>query len=79
MKKLNYMVLAMALASHSFAASVDFYDEQQNNPSATGIRLRINNDSNVPINNAKLRYYFHRTSLPYVVDGYYIPNATLEP
>jgi len=77
MKKLNCMVLAMALASHSFAVSVDFYDEQQNNPSATGIRLRINNDSNVPINNAKLRYYFHRTSLPYVVDGYYIPNATL--
>ena len=77
MKKLNSMVLAIALASQSFAVSVDFYDEQQNNPSATGIRLRINNDSNVPINNAKLRYYFHRTSLPYVVDGYYIPNATL--
>lgn len=77
MKKLNSMVLAIALASQSFAVSVDFYDEQQNNPSATGIRLRINNDSNVPINNAKLRYYFHRTSQPYVVDGYYIPNTTL--
>ena len=77
MKYLNGMVLAMALASHSFAVSVDFYDEQQNNPSATGIRLRINNDSSAPITNAKLRYYFHRTSLPYVVDGYYIPNATL--
>lgn len=77
MKYLNGMVLAMALASHSFAVSVDFYDEQQNNPSAIGIRLRINNDSSAPITNAKLRYYFHRTSLPYVVDGYYIPNATL--
>ena len=77
MKYLNGMVLAMALASHSFAVSVDFYDEQQNNPSATGIRLRINNDSSAPITNAKLRYYYHRTSLPYVVDGYYIPNATL--
>jgi hypothetical protein len=77
MKYLNGMVLAMALASPSFAVSVDFYDEQQNNPSATGIRLRINNDSSAPITNAKLRYYYHRTSLPYVVDGYYIPNATL--
>ena len=77
MKNLNIMALAIALASHSFAVSVDFYDEQQNNPSATGIRLRINNDSDAPITNAKLRYYFHRPSLPYSVNGYYLANATV--
>lgn len=70
-------MLAIALASQVFAVSVDFYDEQQNNSSATGIRLRINNDSNVPINDAKLRYYFHRTSLPDSVDAYYVPYATV--
>lgn len=70
-------MLAIALASQVFAVSVDFYDEQQNNSSATGIRLRINNDSNAPINDAKLRYYFHRTSLPDSVDAYYVPYATV--
>lgn len=70
-------MLAIALASQAFAVSVDFYDEQQNNPSATGIRLRINNDSNAPITNAKLRYYYHRTSLPDSVDAYYVPYATV--
>ena len=75
--KKNSLMLAIALASQVFAVSVDFYDEQQNNSSATGIRLRINNDSNVPINDAKLRYYFHRTSLPDSVDAYYVPYATV--
>ena len=70
-------MLAIVLASQAFAVSVDFYDEQQNNPSATGVRLRINNDSNSPINNAKLRYYFHKSSQPYAVDGYYLANATM--
>lgn len=70
-------MLAALLASQAFAVSVDFYDEQQNNPSATGIRLRINNDSNSPISNAKLRYYFHKSSQPYAVDGYYLANAAM--
>ena len=63
--------------NQALAVSVDFFDEQQNNSSTTGIRLRINNDSNSPINNAKLRYYFHKGSLPYVVDSYYLANASL--
>lgn len=70
-------MLAALLASQAFAVSVDFYDEQQNNPSATGIRLRINNDSNSPISNAKLRYYFHKSSQPYAVDGCYLANAAM--
>ena len=70
-------MLAIVLASQAFAVSVEFYDEQQNNPSATGVRLRINNDSNSPINNAKLRYYFHKSSQPYAVDGYYLADATM--
>lgn len=69
--------LAAILAGQAFAVSVDFYDEQQNNPSATGIRLRINNDTKSPISNAKVRYYFCKSSLPYAVDGYYLPNATM--
>lgn len=71
------LILATFLASQAFAISVDFYDEQQNNASATGIRLRINNDSNTPINNAKLRYYFHKSSQSYAVDGYYLANAAM--
>jgi hypothetical protein len=70
-------MFAIVLASQAFAVSVEFYDEQQNNPSATGVRLRINNDSNSPINNAKLRYYFHKSSQPYAVDGYYLADATM--
>ena len=77
MKKWYGLMLAALLASQAFAVSVDFYDEQQNNPSATGIRLRINNDSNSPISNAKLRYYFHKSSQPYAVDGYYLANAAM--
>lgn len=68
-------MLAIVLASQAFAVSVEFYDEQQNNPSTTGVRLRINNDSNSPINNAKLRYYFHKSSQPYAVDGYYLADV----
>lgn len=77
MKKQYGLMLAALLASQAFAVSVDFYDEQQNNPSATGIRLRINNDSNSPISNAKLRYYFHKSSQPYAVDGCYLANAAM--
>ena len=76
--KLNGIMLAMVLAGQVHAISVDFYDEQQNNSSMTGIRLRINNDSNAPIANAKVRYYFHRSSsAPYAVDSYYIAGATM--
>ena len=76
-RKKTVFVFAALLAVQAFAVSVDFYDEQQNNPSATGIRLRINNDSNYPISNAKLRYYFHKSSQPYAVDGYYLANAAM--
>lgn len=76
--KLNGVMLAMVLAGQVHAISVDFYDEQQNNSSTTGIRLRINNDSNAPIANAKVRYYFHKSSsAPYAVDSYYIAGATM--
>lgn len=75
--KIKSIVLALVMVSQIFAISVDFYDEQQNNPDITGIRIRINNDSGSPINNAKLRYYFHRTESPYVVEEYYLSNATV--
>ena len=52
------IVLALVMVSQIFAISVDFYDEQQNNPDITGIRIRINNDSGSPINKAKLQYSF---------------------
>lgn len=38
--------------------------------------IKINNDSNAPINNAKLRYYFHKDSRSYAVDAYYLAGAT---
>ena len=65
------------MTSQVAAISVDFYDEQQNNSSTIGVRIRINNDTNVPITNAKIRYYFHRTSASYVIDDYYLAGATL--
>lgn len=70
-------ILAFAIVSQAFAISIDFYDEQQNNSAIAGIRIRINNDTNAPITNAKLRYYFHRSSSPYRVDGYYLAGATM--
>ena len=73
----NSFALAIALVCQAFATSVEFYDEQQNNPSIMGIRLRIFNDSNAPINNAKLRYYFHRGSEPDTLECYYLAGATV--
>ena len=58
--KIKSIVLALVMVSKIFAISVDFYDEQQNNPDITGIRIRINNDSGSPINKAKLQYSFCR-------------------
>ena len=66
------------MTSQAFAVSVDFYDEQQNNPSITGIKLRINNDSSSPIRDAKLRYYFHKSSSVYAVDGHYLAGASIQ-
>lgn len=65
------------MAYNVFAVSVDFYDEQQNNGSIVGMRIRVNNDSGAPITDAKLRYYFHRSSSQYAVDGYYLAGATM--
>lgn len=65
------------MAYNVFAVSVDFYDEQQNNGSAVGMRIRVNNDSGAPITDAKLRYYFRRSSSQYAVDGYYLAGATM--
>ena len=65
------------MTSQAFAVSVDFYDEQQNNPSITGIKLRINNDSSSPIRDAKLRYYFHKPSSAYAVDEHYLAGASI--
>lgn len=70
-------MLAILLASQAFAVSVDFYDEQQNNPSVTGVKLRINNDSGSPIRDAKLRYYFHKPSSAYAVDEHYLAGASI--
>lgn len=70
-------IFALALVNQSFALSVDFRDEQLNNGSVVGIRIRINNDTNLPITNAKLRYYFHRSSAPYKVECYYLAGATM--
>ena len=77
MKK-NSFLFAFLLTSQAFAVSVDFYDEQQNNPSITGIKLRINNDSSSPIRDAKLRYYFHKSSSVYAVDGHYLAGASIQ-
>ena len=74
----NSLLLAFLLTSQAFAVSVDFYDEQQNNPSITGIKLRINNDSSSPIRDAKLRYYFHKSSSVYAVDGHYLAGASIQ-
>ena len=74
----NSLLLAFLLTSLAFAVSVDFYDEQQNNPSITGIKLRINNDSSSPIRDAKLRYYFHKSSSVYAVDGHYLAGASIQ-
>ena len=73
----NSLLLAFLLTSQAFAVSVDFYDEQQNNPSITGIKLRINNDSSSPIRDAKLRYYFHQPSSAYAVDEHYLAGASI--
>ena len=70
-------MFAILLASQAFAVSVDFYDEQLNNTSITGVKLRINNDSGSPIKDAKLRYYFHKPSSLYAVDGHYLANASV--
>ena len=77
MKTLCGILLVFVVTKLSFAVSVDFYDEQQNNPSSTGIRLRINNDSNAPINDARLRYYYHRTLFSDTVEAFYLPNAVV--
>ena len=76
MKK-NSLMLAILLTSQVFAVSVDFYDEQQNNTSITGVKLRINNDSSSPIRDAKLRYYFHKPSSAYAVDEHYLAGASI--
>lgn len=76
MNKIILLFIAI-LTNQAVAISVDFFDEQLNNQSTTGIRLRIKNDSNAPISNAKLRYYFHRTQQPYIVDSYYLANASI--
>ena len=76
MKKIS-LIIATAMVCQVFAISVDFYDEQQHNASTTGLRIRIKNDTNAPIVNAKVRYYFHRTSVPYIIEDYYLAGATL--
>ena len=76
MKK-NSLLFCLVMAYNVFAVSVDFYDEQQNNGSIVGMRIRVNNDSGAPITDAKLRYYFHRSSSQYAVDGYYLAGATM--
>lgn len=78
MKRIRYIsIFVLALISQVLAISIDFYDEQQNNSAIVGIRIRINNDTNVPITNAKIRYYFHRSSSPYKVECYYLAGATM--
>lgn len=78
MKRIRYIsTFVLALISQVLAISIDFYDEQQNNSAIVGIRIRINNDTNVPITNAKIRYYFHRSSSPYKVECYYLAGATM--
>lgn len=77
--KLTYttlLALFFIWVSSSFAVSVDFLDEQKNNSSNTGMRIRVNNDFGRTLKNVSMRYYFH--SVPgknVVVDTYYAPNV----
>lgn len=71
------LITLLCLVHMSFAMIVEFMDDQCDNQSNTGMRLRVDNVGGATVQNVELRYYFHKKQgkTPQL-DVYYAPGVS---